>query len=82
MINVEGEVTRYIRIPEDLAIAVTERLNTEKHLFRAGHGWDDLVIPYLQAYVAQEDPGSAQARIDQALARVRKGRLDPGKLEA
>ena len=73
MINVEGEVTRYIRIPEDLAAAVTERLNQEHHLFRAGHGWDDLVIPYLQAYVVQVPPGSVQPRIDQGLARVREG---------
>lgn len=82
MRNVEGEVTRYIRIPEDLAAAVTERLSVEKHLFRAGHGWDDLVIPYLRAYVAQEPPGSVQPRIDQALARVREGRRKSGKLEA
>lgn len=82
MRNVEGEVTRYVRIPEDLAAAVTERLNLEAHLFRPGHGLDDLVIPYLRAYVAQVSPGSVQSRIDQGLARVREGRRNSGKLEA
>lgn len=73
MINVEGEVTRYIRVPEELAAAVTDRLNQEHHLFRAGHGWDDLVIPYLEAYIAS--PGTDRTvLIEQALQKVRDGR--------
>jgi len=73
VINVEHEVTRYIRIPEALSNAVLERLTQEAHLFRPGHGWDDLVIPFLQAYVESEPETPRAVLIEQALNDVRTG---------
>ena len=74
MNNDESEVTRYIRIPEPLANRVHDRLMNELDLFRPGMALDDLIIPYLEAYVAQMPPASLQTAIDQGLARVREGK--------